>query len=866
MKKTILSCLLALTVITAKAQITYSMAIPNPIPEYDGTYEDFGQHHFFYPNTGEIKFDVKEGISNETRDVVAYYTKFAYPQKFILKNNNMSFVYGSPDYVNHKDSLHRIDLQMYNGSTTAHTARIDTQLNCKLNYYLQYGTFTDVKGGASIAVQSIYPNIDMVYCSNNTGLKIFYVVYPGGNYKDIVLKFNGAKSTGITATDLQVNSNFDYFKFAKPNMYQYTYTGNVVTPVNVGNVSWISAGTDMYRFNTSSSYSSSLPLIIEVSEGPAVQPTSNGIKWSTYFGGNLPDNIYKCRSDASNNLYVAGNTISANFPQGAGVTPYQSGVQFTYDAFIAQFASNGKLNWTAFVGGSGSEQINDFDFDAVNGGDIYCVGTTAGNVDFPTQTKNGAFSDGPGGGNADSFIFQITASGNSNPWATFVAGTGADVLQGCKFDASGNFYTVGYSSSSDINTLVGPAGSYQQSYNTSQQSPLGSDIFDGIIFKFTSNTSVLNWFTWWGTAGVNEYDAFLGIDIESNNIYVCGYSEGNSIPGKINNDFNNFSRDGIIVNFSTSGAQIGSRYTNGNRENNAIHVNNSKVYTCGYGTSAMQPVNSGSYYYDGTASSTDAVFSVYPLNLNSTTHSTFLGGSSAENAMDMIFAPNGVFYITGNTTSNDFPTVNIGSTTWYASTNAGSTDYFLTAFKENNTAMIWGTYLGSSNNETQVSQIYPNDNGASIATDGQGFLHLCGLSDSYTGFPLDNNGGSPTYYQPTRNGAPQTSNDITDGTVTRFNLAAINSYVGIQEHKGSFSLGLYPNPTNSYMAIDNQELQNQKATYVIYNTGGQKVAEGQINAGQNVKINVSGLSSGVYVIQLTSETSVFSNKFVKVDH
>jgi len=862
MKKNIYLLFLVLTLSYLKAQITPSITIPNPIPEYDGSYEDFGRHHYFYPNTGEIRLDEEGGLEPTAMDIVSYYTKFCYPQKFILNDNKLAFVYGRVDNNSGADSLHRIDLEMEGSNTTAFPARLDTQQNCKLNYYLPHGTYTDIMGGAAIAVQSIYRNIDMVYTSNNRGLKIYYVVYPGGDPNSVIMKFNGAKHTSIIGTDLNVASNFGDITFVEPKMYQYTYVNNIVTPVNVCPASWQSIGNDRYQITTTSSWNTSLPLIIQVSEGIAVQPTVNGIKWSTYFGGNLPDNIFKCKSDANNNLYVAGKTIASNFPMGIGSNPYNSGFQFTHDAFISKFDSNGQLIWSAFVGSGGSDQINDFDFDVANGGDIYCVGTTAGNVNFPTQTKMGAFSDGPGGGSSDAFIFQLTAAGTASPWRTYVAGTGADVLQACKFDASGNFFVVGYSSSSDISTLIGNTGSYQQSYNPAQQPSAGIDIFDAVILKFSSNTSALNWFTWWGTSGLNNHDAFLGIDVLSNDVYVCGYSDGNSIPDKVNNDFNNSSRDGIIVKFTTSGVASGSRYTNGNKKNNAIKVFNSKVYTCGYGNSAMQPVNSGSYYYNGTAASDDAVFSIYPLNLQSTNHSSFLGGSGSENAIDLDFAPNGVFYITGSTSSSNFPTLNLANT-WYSGSNSGNTDYFVSAFVEGYNNLVWSTYLGSADNETMTFPIYPSDGGASIAVDGQGYLHLCGLSDSYTGFPLDNNGGQPTYFQPTRAGAPMSTSDISDGTITRFDLAAVNTFVGLKElKKKSFVVGLYPNPAGSYLVIDNAEFKDMK--YEIYNISGQKVMDGRIDREQGNQVDVSVLGSGMYIIRLTSGTQFFSNKFVKM--
>lgn len=383
MTKKLLLCLLSLMVMTGKAQLTYTL--PEQIPEFNGTYEDFGQGHFFYPNGGEIRYANKDRTNSIEQ--VKYYTKFAYPQQYLLNNNSISFVFSRHDSVGATpvDSLHRIDLKMDRSNTSAFLARVDTQNTCVLNYFTNWFGSSGrigVKGGAAIAVQNVYSNIDMVYCSNNSGLKIFYVVWPGGNPNNIVLHFDGAKSTAIAGNNLVVNSNWESIRFVKPQMYQYTLINNVATPFNVCPASWTSFGSNRYQITTTSSWNSSMPLIIQVSQGPAVQPVSNSINWSTYFGGADFDYMYRTNSDANNNLFTAGKTQSSDFPQNINATPYQS-QNSNYDGFLSKFNSSGVLQWSTYIGGSSSELIKDFDF---KGGDAWCVGVTS-SFNFPLQTK-----------------------------------------------------------------------------------------------------------------------------------------------------------------------------------------------------------------------------------------------------------------------------------------------------------------------------------------------------------------------------------------------------------------------------------------------------------------------------------------------
>ena len=85
--------------------------------------------------------------------------------------------------------------------------------------------------------------------------------------------------------------------------------------------------------------------------------------YSAYLGGSTNDYGYGIDVDFAGNAYLAGRTLSANFPvQGAftGVGPFQSSLDSTNDAFVAKIlmeptllssvqAGNVQMMWRAFA-------------------------------------------------------------------------------------------------------------------------------------------------------------------------------------------------------------------------------------------------------------------------------------------------------------------------------------------------------------------------------------------------------------------------------------------------------------------------------------------------------------------------------------
>jgi hypothetical protein len=85
--------------------------------------------------------------------------------------------------------------------------------------------------------------------------------------------------------------------------------------------------------------------------------------------------------------------------------------------------------------------------------------------------------------------------------------------------------------------------------------------------------------------------------------------------------------------------------------------------------------------------------------------------------------------------------------------------------------------------------------------------------------------------------------------------------VGINEEEAAVarSLHIYPNPTNNLLniALDAQEQGAMKVE--IMNTIGQQVYAGE-EPKHSAQINVSGLSSGIYFVEITTATNRFIRK------
>jgi hypothetical protein len=103
-------------------------------------------------------------------------------------------------------------------------------------------------------------------------------------------------------------------------------------------------------------------------------------------------------------------------------------------------------------------------------------------------------------------------------------------------------------------------------------------------------------------------------------------------------------------------------------------------------------------------------------------YSTYVGGSGAEQGLDFALDSSGNGYLTGYTTSTNFPTANA-----IQSTNGGFQDVFVTKINAAGTAYVYSTYLGGDGGEQARG----------IAVDSSGNAYVTGFTGS-TNFPTAN--------------------------------------------------------------------------------------------------------------------------------
>lgn len=200
------------------------------------------------------------------------------------------------------------------------------------------------------------------------------------------------------------------------------------------------------------------------------------------------------------------------------------------------------------------------------------------------------------------------------------------------------------------------------------------------------------------------YSTFLGggssdygyaIAVESGYAYVTGYTLSSGFPtvnaydatlGGVADCFvTKLSVDGQSLVYSTFLGGTSNEYGRG------IAAESGCAYVTGYTVSSDFPTANA---YDPTYNGGDDCFvTKLAADGQSLVYSTFLGGTSGDNGYG-IAVESGCAYVTGQTLSSGFPTVNA-----YDSTLSGSSDCFVTRLAADGQSLVYSTFLGGTSNE-----------------------------------------------------------------------------------------------------------------------------------------------------------------------
>jgi hypothetical protein len=200
------------------------------------------------------------------------------------------------------------------------------------------------------------------------------------------------------------------------------------------------------------------------------------IQWGTYYDGLGDTQPNSCATDASGNVYMAGQVFQELLPDsgistpGAHQTTYGGG--FT-DAFLVKFDPNGVRQWGTYYGGSSVEEGTSCAIDP--SGNVYMAGHTGSTTGIATA---GAHQTVFGGGGLDGFLVCFNSSGVRQSGTYY----GECFVSDSATDASGNVYMAGITTSS---SGIATAGAHQTANGNSGYN-------DAFLVKFSGISVGIN--------------------------------------------------------------------------------------------------------------------------------------------------------------------------------------------------------------------------------------------------------------------------------------------------------------------------------------------------------------------------------------
>jgi len=292
-------------------------------------------------------------------------------------------------------------------------------------------------------------------------------------------------------------------------------------------------------------------------------------------------------------------------------------------------------------------------------------------------------------------------------YSTYLGGSLYESGAGIAVDSAGNAYVTGTTSSLDF-----PVANAIQPY-------ISNWLDEVFVTKINAEGTSLIYSTYLGGKG-DDFGKSIALD-SSGNVYVAGATDSTDFPTKNAIQPTSVSADAFVTKINASGdALIYSTYLGGSCDGegvNGIAVDSiGNAYVAGQTSctdfptvNAIQPVNHGGLNGDAFVAKINAAGSAFVF-------STYLGGTAEDSASHIAVDATGNSYVTGWTSSNDFPTANAIQPAYHG----GAYDAFVAKINSAGTAFVYSTYLGGSESDFSYG----------IAADSAGNAYLTGATDS----------------------------------------------------------------------------------------------------------------------------------------
>lgn len=607
-----------------------------------------------------------------------------------------------------------------------------------------------------ITYQNLYEGIDLTFYEKEGNLKYEYLVHPGANPSQILVKYYGYdKIRKLKNGNVQIETELGQVLEQKPYVYQIK-NGRIVEIES----QFVLNKKDELSIELGE-YDEELELVIDpvlVFATYCGSFTDNFGMTATYAytgeaysAGMIYGNAYPTPGPAWNTI---SNFTVANIPS-----------PVTTDAFVSKYSADGTtMIWTNFVGGGnnsvGTETVHSLICDTDD--NIYMYGVTS-SLDFPLMNEYQSTHAGGtslsvqyngtnfGSTGTDIYITKISADGMSLMGSTYIGGSGND---GVNYKVtSGTYNNVAAYDSLTFNYgdqfrgeimldsmnniyITSSTRSADFPYVNGFQSTIGGQQ-DGVVFKLSEDFSTLLWSSYYGGS---QNDAAYSIKLDSSyNVIIAGGTSSTDLPGVTGGLYSTYQggkTDGFVVKMTNDGTTLTqATYLGTSVYDQAIFVEVDRwdnVYIVGQSLGNMPVINAT--YVD--ANSGQFIMKLEP-DLATIDYSTEFGsGTGSIDISPSAFLVDvcGNVYVSGwggNILPGGPPISPMPiSSDAFQSTSPNGYDFYLFVMERDAESLLYGSYLGGNQADEHV------DGGTSrFDKFGVVYQSVCGGCGAVSDFP-----------------------------------------------------------------------------------------------------------------------------------
>jgi hypothetical protein len=605
-----------------------------------------------------------------------------------------------------KQSPERAVLRLeFSGGNRAPQVQGEEPMAARSNYLIGNDPgkwLTGIPHYARVRYSEVFPGVDVLYYVKDQQLEYDFIVRPGTNPDSIRMRMLGAQGIGKDDSgSLALKTDAGSVVLHKPTAYQRGPNGEREVAcdylLDEGEIRFVLGDYDrsqVLRIDPVLSYSKTLDALIRA-----------------------------IAVDASGNTYLAGSTVSSNFPTTAHAFQHTNGGNA--DAVIAKLDPTGSsLLFATYLGGSAYDSANSIAIDS--SGNVIVAGTTlSANLAIGHAFQSTLL------GTEDAFLSKLNTDGSQLLYSTYLGGSGAESALGVALDSSGRAVMTGVTSSSNFPTTPGVL----QAVNGG-----GADAFIAKLDTTKSGAASLLFSTY---LGGSDRDAAGAIAVDATgNVFVTGLTISSNFPtanplqsscascpsGSDTGLIPAVVADAFVTKLNATGtALVYSTFLGGNAGDagNAIALDSvGNAYIAGTTFSWLNfPTTVGAFQtsHHGVG---DAFVSKLNAGGSALLYSSFVGGDGDDGATGVALDSSGHAYLTGFTNSWDFPTVNPlqgpdKGVCDFVLFPDGCSDAVFLQMNADGSALNYSTYLGRSD---------INDSGTGIAADAAGNAYVAGAT------------------------------------------------------------------------------------------------------------------------------------------